>query len=148
MKFLCKCNYEISESAIEELATGTKQPPGAGGKNLWNRAKRFVELKKQLRWDETSALALVEELFDIAMWGEQQLADPATARLDMELLRAKGCEICQECQIENPDSTTQQILKAVASRLRYQIATREPFVTDVKTDLNIATLWGAKGITA
>ena len=148
LKFLCKCNYEISESAIEELATGTKQPPGAGGKNLWNRAKRFVELKKQLRWDETSALALVEELFDIAMWGEQQLADPATARLDMELLRAKGCEICQECQIENPDSTTQQILKAVASRLRYQIATREPFVTDVKTDLTIATLWGAKGITA
>ena len=48
LKFLCKCNDEITESAIEQLAASPKQPPGSGGKNLRERARRFVILKKQL----------------------------------------------------------------------------------------------------
>ena len=148
LKFLCKCNDDITESAVEQLATGPKQPPGTGGKNLWERAKRFVELKKQLRWDGIDALALLEEIFTIGMWSEDKLADPETARHDMDLTRAKACEICQDFQSVNVDSTTQQQLKEVANRLRYHIATREPFVPTGKTDLNVTTLWGAKGITA
>jgi superfamily I DNA/RNA helicase len=66
----------------------------------------------------------------------------------MELVLAKACDICQELQSDNLDSTAQEQLKGVARRLRYHIATREPFVPDVTSDLQIATLWGAKGVTA
>jgi DNA helicase-2/ATP-dependent DNA helicase PcrA len=44
--------------------------------------------------------------------------------------------------------TEKQYLKIVAQQLRYQIATREPFVPEETSDAQIATLWGAKGITA
>ncbi len=40
-------------------------------------------------------------------------------------------------------------LRAVARRLRYQIATREPFaVEESSPHIQVATLWGAKGVTA
>ena len=148
LNFLCKCDDEITETAIEQLAKCSKKPPGRGGKNLWNRAKRFVEIKKQLRWDGIIALALLEEIFDTRMWGDAQLADPETASLDMDLVRSKACEFCQELQSKDPDSTTQQQLKEVARRLRYQVATGEPFESKEETDLSVSTLWGAKGITA
>ena len=148
LKFLSTCKDEISETAIEELAARSKQPPGSGGKNLWKRAKRYVELKNQLQWDGKLALTLLEEIFDISMWGEHQLADPDTARFDMELIRSKACEICQEFQFEDPKSTIREQLKEVASRLRYQIATREQFLSNEEPNLKVATLWGAKGITA
>ena len=148
LKFLCKCNDEITESAIEQLAASPKQPPGSGGKNLRERARRFVILKKQLRWDGINALALLEEIFNLSSWNEDALDDPETARLDMDMLRAKACEMCQDFQTVEADSTTQQQLKEVAKRLRYHIATSEPFVSVGKTDLIVTTFWGAKGITA
>ena len=151
LKLLTKCDDEITAIAIENIANCSKQSPGSGGKILWVRAKRFVELKNRLSWDGTNALALILEIFDASKWDVDQLSDPDTvtqAIHDMDQARAKASEICHEFQSENPDSTTQQQLKEVASRLRYQIATREPFVSDEKTDLNVATLWGAKGITA
>ena len=148
LKFLCDCNDKISESAVEQLAASPKQPPGSGGKNLRERARRFVELNKQLKWDGISALALLEEVFDLSSWNEDALDDPETARLDMDLLRARTCEICQDVLIVEAESTTLKQLKEVAKRLRYHIATREPFVSVGKTDLMVTTLWGAKGITA
>ena len=36
----------------------------------------------------------------------------------------------------------------LARRLRYQIATREPFVPGESADIQVSTLWGAKGVTA
>lgn len=151
LKFLTKCNDEITGIAVEQLATCSKRPPGKGGKNLWNRAKRFVELKNQMCWDDKIALALIEEVFDVSLWGVAQQADSdiaEQARHDMKLARTKAHEICEELQTEHPESTTQQLLKEVARRLRYQIATREPFVPNEGTELSVATLWGAKGITA
>ena len=147
-KFLTKCNDEITESAIEQLADCSRKPPGTGGKNLWERAKRFVELKQQLQWDGKDALTLLKEIFDTSKWGGDQLADHETARLDMELTMSKACDICREFQSEHSESTAQQQLKEVAGRLRYQIATREPFAPDETSDLQVTTLWGAKGITA
>ena len=64
------------------------------------------------------------------------------------MVLAKACDICQELQNDNLESTAQGQLKEVARRLRYQIATREPFVPDETSDLQVATLWGAKGVTA
>ena len=151
LKFLCRCNDEITETAIEQLANSSKTPPGKGGKNLRERAERYVELKKQLRWDGTKALPLIEEIFNEGVWGLDQLADTDTARQarhDLELAKRKAWEICQEFQSAHPDSTANRQLKEVAGRLRYQIATREPFAPNEQADLNVTTLWGAKGITA
>ncbi|MCH7726892.1 MAG: hypothetical protein IH991_10475, partial [Planctomycetes bacterium] len=47
--------------AVDQLANCSKKPPGNGGSKLWERAKRFVELKKQLQWDSEDALTLLNE---------------------------------------------------------------------------------------
>jgi hypothetical protein len=39
-------------------------------------------------------------------------------------------------------------LRETASRLRQQIATREPIADDGEDQLQVATLWGGKGVTA
>ncbi len=148
LKFLHSCNDEITEASVEQLAASPKQPPGGGGKNLRERARRFVILKKQLGWDGIDALTLLEEIFNLSSWDENTLDDLETASLDMDLFRSRACEICRDIRTEKADSTAQQQLKEVAKQLRYHIATREPFESVGKTDLMITTLWGAKGITA
>lgn len=148
LKFLTACNDEITEASVQQLANSPRKPAGNGGSKLWERAKRFVELKRQLQWDGEEALVLLKEIFEANRWSVDQSPDPETARLDMELALAKACDICQELQSDNLDSTAQEQLKEVARRLRYQIATREPFVPDETSDLQVATLWGAKGVTA
>lgn len=148
LKFLTTCNDEITETAVQQLANSPRKPAGTGGTNLWKRAKRFVELKGQLQWDGEEALVLLKEIFDANNWGVDQSSDHQTARLDMAEVLARACDICQEWQSKNPKSTAQDQLKEAAQRLRYQIATREPFAPDEAPDLQIATLWGAKGVTA
>ena len=148
LKFLTACNDEITEAEVQQLANNPTKPVGKGGSKLWERAKRFVELKRQLQWDGKEPLMLLKEIFDANSWGVDQSSDHETARHDMELVLAKACDICQELQSDNLKSTVQEQLKEVACRLRYQIATREPFVPDETSDLQVATLWGAKGVTA
>lgn len=146
LKFLDECKDKITVMEIEQLANSSKQPPGTGGKNLWNRAKRFVELKKKLQWNGEDALAFLNEVFDTNKWGGEQSPDPETSRLDMELLLSKAVDIYQK--LEDRILTEHQKLMKVALGLRYQIATREPFLPDEESDLQVATLWGAKGVTA
>ena len=148
LKFLAAFNDEITEAAVQQLANNPTKPAGKGGSKLWERAKRFVELKRQLQWEGEEALSLLKDIFDANRWDVDQSPEPETVRLDMELLLTKACDICQELQSDNLESTAQEQLKEVARRLRYQIATREPFVPDETSDLQVATLWGAKGVTA
>lgn len=96
LKLLDKCKDKITEMAVEEIANCPKQPPGKGGKNLWGRAKRFVELKKQLQWDGEDVLALLDEVFDTSKWNADQSPNPETAKLDMELILSKAYAIYQE----------------------------------------------------
>jgi len=91
---------------------------------------------------------LLEEVFEAKRWGADQSLDPETASLEMTLLLAKACGICEELQSDATGSSAEELLRGVARRLRYQIATREPFLPDESCDLQIATLWGAKGVTA
>ena len=148
LKFLSDCSDKITELEVEKLANCSHKPRGSGGQNLWERAKRYVELKKQLQWEGKDALTFLEEIFDSSKWSGVQPADPETARLDMELIKSKACDICRENQSEHPESTTLGQLEEVASRLRYHIATQEPFAPYETFDLQITTLWGAKGLTA
>ena len=153
LKFLARCQDEITEKAVEQLANCFKQPSGKGGKNLWERAKRFFELKKQFQWDGEDALTLINAVFDASKWEGDRSSDSETAEIDMELILSKARDIYQELQLEDSELeksglTEQQQLKQVAVRLRYEIATRESFAPDEQSDLQVATLWGAKGVTA
>ena len=98
-------------------------------------------------------MTLINTVFDTSKWNVDQSSDPETAKIDMELILSKARDIYQELELENPELeksglTEQQQLKQVAVRLRYAIATREPFASDERSDLQVATLWGAKGATA
>ena len=153
LRFLARCQDEITERAVEQLASCVKQPPGTGGKKLWERANRFFELKEQFQWDGEDALTLINTIFDASRWNGDQSPDPETAKIDMELIRSKARDIYQELQLEDSELEKsglkeQQQLKQVAARLRYEIATRESFASDEQSDLQVATLWGAKGVTA
>ena len=152
LQFLTKCQDKITERAVEELANCSKQPPGTGGKKLWERAKRFFKLKKQFQWNGQDALTLINTVFDTSKWNVNQSSDPETAKIDMKLILSKAHDIYQDLQedpeLEKSGLTGQQQLKQVAVRLRYEIATRESFAPNEESDLQVATLWGAKGVTA
>lgn len=66
----------------------------------------------------------------------------------MELCLTKALAMLEEQKKAKPRGRATLWLREVARRLRYQIATREPFVPDQTADLQVATLWGAKGVTA
>jgi DNA helicase-2/ATP-dependent DNA helicase PcrA len=148
LQFLSACKDSIDEVAVQQLADKPSQPPGRGGRNLWERAKRYVELKTQLQSAGEDDLALVKAIFDATQWGVSQSPDAETATLDMGLILSKTLDIYKELGNDEPDSAAQNRLRKTAQRLRYQIATREPFAPEEAADLQIATLWGAKGVTA
>ncbi len=148
LKFLASCSDIITEVAVTQLAECSTQPPGKGGKNLWERAKRFINLKQLLQWNGEDGLALLNEVFDSAKWNVDQFDDFETARIDMEEILSKAKNIYHVPLLEKTDLTTQERLKEVATRLRYGIATREPLAPSEQSDLQVATLWGAKGVTA
>ncbi len=148
IKFLTSCNDIITEEHIHHLATNPQKPPGKGRNNLYERANRYVDLKSQLQWDGDDPVELLKEIFDSSRWGIDQSSDQNTVLLDMDLLLNKSCDIYSELQENKKYNTVQEILKNIARRLRYQIATRESFIPDETSDLQISTLWGAKGITA
>lgn len=148
LKFLTFCDDLIDESKVRQLANSPKKPEGTGGNNLWERAKRFVELRSQLQWRGDDTLTLLQEIFDVNRWGNNQSSEFETAKYDTELLFVKASDICRELEDKESDASTMEKLQEVARRLRYQIATREPFLPDETSDLQITTVWGAKGITA
>jgi superfamily I DNA/RNA helicase len=148
LKLLAACKDDITAEKIEEVAVAAKKPPGSGGKKLWERAKRFVQLKAAITWDGKDADALIAQVFDSGRWITAETADPDTAKLDMELCLAKARAMLEELKAKKPRAGADYWLREVARRLRYQIATREPFIPDETADVQVATLWGAKGVTA
>jgi superfamily I DNA/RNA helicase len=147
LQFLEKCEDKITVRAVEELAAESKKPPGTGGTNLWGRAQRFVKLTAELEWDGEKAEDFVELVFADSPWISDETEDDETARLDMGICRVKALAMLADVK-SRKTKTEKQYLKIVAQQLRYQIATREPFVPEETSDAQIATLWGAKGITA
>ena len=148
LKFLTSCHDKINESEVQKLVQSPTKPLGNGSTNILDRANRFIELKRQLKWKGEYSLSLLNEVFDVNKWGGYQSSDKETICLDMELLLTKAYAIFQEIESDNSVYTTQEQLKNVASRLRFQIATREPFLPDESSDLQVTTLWGAKGMSA
>src|SRR5439155_20110151 len=77
---------------------------------------------------------------------DKEKVDGAT--LDLHLLREKTLALLKQEQERKPKDQPLQHLQRVAERLRHQIATNEPLATGESSNLQVATLWGAKGVTA
>lgn len=143
LKFLDACNDQIIQEEVMACADRPSKPGGVGGVVIWERAKRFRDLLAQ--WSGVDGQNLITQLFDMTKWSDTDEID--TAGADMMLLREKALEIYKDLTTDG-DISQPNTLKQIARQLRYQIATREPFVTDNIPDLEITTLWGAKGLTA
>jgi hypothetical protein len=68
--------------------------------------------------------------------------------LDLQLLSEKTLALLKQEEERKPEDQPIQHLRRVAERLRHQIATNEPLETGDPSDLQVTTLWGAKGVTA
>ncbi len=142
LRLLERTGDSITAAGIAELTKAPRsRQRGQGGASLWDRANRFVRLKGELPFDGVSPEGIIELVFDPDRWPDGTSDE---ARLDMELVRAKCLSMVQEREDAEPTARLQR----VARRLRHMIATREPFETSEVADVQVTTLWGAKGVTA
>jgi AAA domain/UvrD-like helicase C-terminal domain len=151
LRFLTTCSDCITETHIRALASEPQNKRrGDGGSNLWQRAKRFVDLKDGLSWDSADASSLLVEVFNPAMWIDTASEEEGLARTDFGLiLDRSNALLLSKMQREGVHEQTPALaLVDVAKQLRYLIATRGPIESTKASDLMVATLWGAKGVTA
>src|SRR5262249_32449406 len=151
LKLLDSSKDNITEEVIEKLAAEERtKTRGAGGLVLWDRATRFLELRDKFEYADEGPEEFIKRVFDKAIWVTDEHKDVEIARLDMDLLRDKALHLVPpnlKKEEEGQDDSL-KALKKVAQQLRYQIATRDPFATAETPDIQIATMWGAKGVTA
>jgi superfamily I DNA/RNA helicase len=147
---LLSANDEIGEQTVEALAGQPReQRRGAGGTALWDRARRFLDLRRTFAVDPAAdATVALADIFDSDRWIGDGYDDADTARIDIDLLLDKATGILAEDRDRHPRATSLEHLREIARRLRQQIATREPIADEGNSQLHVATLWGAKGVTA
>lgn len=149
LQFLRSSEDFITEAHIRVLVA---QPRilrrGTGGSILWDRAQRYLDLKGRLCPADASPEEIIGTLFGADNWIGRDYQEPDTARLDMNLLRTTARAIVTESMERNGRDPAAQHLKTVARRLRYAVGTREEFIEETPCDIKVATLWGAKGVTA
>ncbi len=151
LKLLKGAGDKITKAVIEGLVAEPRDKSrGGGGLAIWDRAKRFLDLETKFTWNGEDAAGFVNNLFDPKHWLGAQYdgGEVEGATLDVKLLREKTLALLKEEQEHKPDDPPVEHLRRVAERLRYQIATNEPLATGEPTNLQVATLWGAKGVTA
>jgi superfamily I DNA/RNA helicase len=150
LRLLDGAHDQITAAAVEALAAEPRERQrGAGGAVLWDRAQRFLALRQRFAIDPQSdaAVALVS-IFNVDEWVPDGMEDAEVARLDIELLLDKAAISLADEVDRHPNATPMEHLREIARRLRQQIATREPIADNDATQLQVATLWGAKGVTA
>jgi len=151
LQLLASANDAITEIVIEALAAENRvKTRGSGGTTVWDRAKRFIDLRAKFDWNGEDAPSFVKALFRPEWWiGDDYDTEKLEgAVLDLRLLQEKSLGLLAQEQDRNRPDVPLQHLRQVAERLRHQIATNEPLTTDERTDLQVTTLWGAKGVTA
>lgn len=151
LRLLKGANDTISDATIEALGTEPRgQSRGAGGLAIWDRAKRFLDFRSRFAWNGEDAAGFINNLFDQKHWlgAEYDAQKVDGAALDLQLLREKTLSLLEQEQKRAPHDQPTQHLRRVAKRLRHQIATDEPLAAGDLRSLQVATLWGAKGVTA
>jgi len=148
LHLLTASDDSITEERIRTLSAAPRlSRRGAGGATLWDRAHRYVTLRDGLR-EGLEPEELVDAVFNPALWIGREYIDDATARFDMELLRNTATNILAEIRERHDRLTPNELLTRVARQLRYAVGTREQFTEERSCDIQVATLWGAKGVTA
>jgi hypothetical protein len=151
LQLLASVNDAITDSVIEALpAEDRDKTRGSGGTIVWDRAKRFLDLRAKFDWNGEDAPSFVKTVFTAEWWiGDNYDTEKLQGAVsDLRLLQEKSLALLSQEQERNPTDVPLQHLRRVAERLRHQIATNEPLTTDEQTDLQVTTLWGAKGVTA
>jgi superfamily I DNA/RNA helicase len=150
LQMLDAAHDQITAPIVEALAQEPRdQRRGAGGAILWDRALRFVALSNAFAIGAAAdAAAVLRNIFDPAHWIGDGYENADAARLDLELLAAKAEALRAEEAERMPHAAAADHLREVARRLRQHIATSEPLNDDGESDLQVCTLWGAKGVTA
>lgn len=151
LQLLASANDAITEDTVGALAAEERSKSrGAGGTTIWDRAKRFTDMRAKFDWNGDDAPGFVKTLFDPEHWigDDYDEGKLEGAALDLQLLQEKTLVLLAQEQERKPKDVPVQHLGRVAERLRHQIATNEPLTTDQPTDLQVTTLWGAKGVTA
>lgn len=151
LQLLNRASDSIDETTIEALAAEPRaKPRGAGGVTIWERAQRYLKIRSMFDWKGGDAAGFVNDVFDQKNWlgpdYDEEKVDGATR--DLQLLREKALELLAEKQDPARNDQSAGYLKHVVARLRHQIATNEPLVIGEQSSLQVATLWGAKGVTA
>jgi DNA helicase-2/ATP-dependent DNA helicase PcrA len=148
LRLLAENNDVINEVAVRTLAAEPRLARrGGGGAALWDRANRFVTLREGIP-EVLEPADFLNTVFNPEMWVGREYVDDATARFDMDLLRTSAINILAEARERNAHLTAEQLLAQVARRLRYAVGTREQFIEERPCEIQVATLWGAKGVTA
>lgn len=134
LKLLDRAKDQISDATVEALAKEDRtKARGEGGSVIWDRADRFLKLRQQFEGhDRDDPESFLTTLFDPEKWLGPHYEDAETARLDKQLLLEKALGLLAEAD-QNKSLVNRpgiERLSAVAQRLRYQIATREPFAPE------------------
>jgi superfamily I DNA/RNA helicase len=152
LKLLTAADDDISASTMEKLhAESRTKSRGEGGSTLWDRADRFLQLRGHFdSLDMNQPAAFLEAFFTDGVWITDQYGDAEAAKLDMRLLIDKSLVLLADVDANSKNKSKPGIerLAQIARRLRYQIATKEPFEAADAAQIQVATLWGAKGVTA
>jgi superfamily I DNA/RNA helicase len=151
LKLLAAAGDAITEATIDAMAAEPRgKSRGTGGFAIWDRAKRFLDLQNKFDWIGEDDMGFVSNLFDAQNWiGSQYDEEKAEgATLDLQLLREKTLALLKEEQERKPEDQPLKRLRKIAERLRHQIATNESLSTGEPSNLQVAILWGAKGVTA
>lgn len=149
LDFLARCNDTINSERVLQLCEEARSTSrGEGGSALWDRACRYRDLFRQAHWTEMEAPALIEAVFEPARWIVGNAGEETTAGKDLAILRDNALLILNELETSQGSVAREERLRQVARQLRYSIATREPLSARPEAKLKVATLWGAKGLTA
>ena len=148
LRFLTECGDDITTAKVRALSQRDRtEKRGAGGATLWDRTCRYCDLLDEVPWDALSPEEVIDEVFRPERWAAPESAnDPAI--LDLQAIHDKCRSLLREYRVLRSGLAEHDMLREVARQVRYQIATREPFVVGDNVDIHVSTLWGAKGVTA
>lgn len=149
LKFLTYCNDTISAEAVLQLCSQDRMKSSAtAGVAVWDRANRYRELLAKQPWANFEVKQLIGAIFDSASWPIQKPNEQISVSNDFGQLCRTASEMLDEVAVAAEEADGSKLLRQVARRLRYNIATRKPFATNEDAKLKVTTLWGAKGLTA
>ena len=114
LQLLASANDAITENVIEALAAEERgKTRGSGGTIIWDRAKRFIDLRAKFDWNGEDAPGFVKTLFNPEHWiGDDYDTEKLEgAVLDLRLLQEKTLALLAQEQERKPTDVPLQHLR-------------------------------------